>query len=31
MIMVYDTFKRGWVDNTFPETDEFWLCEELGA
>ena len=30
MIMVYDAYKRGWVDNAFPESDEFWLCEEPG-
>lgn len=29
MIVVYDTFKRAWVDNCFPDLNEFWLCDEL--
>lgn len=29
MIVVYDTFKRAWVDNCYPDLDEFWLCDEL--
>jgi len=28
MIVVYDTFKRAWVDNCYPDLDEFWLCDE---
>lgn len=28
MVVVYDTFKRAWVDNCYPDLDEFWLCDE---
>lgn len=28
MVVVFDTHKRGWVDNCFPDLDEFWLCDE---
>ena len=29
MVVVYDTFKRAWVDNCYPDLNEFWLCDEL--
>lgn len=28
MVVVYDTFKCAWVDNCYPDLDEFWLCDE---
>ena len=31
MVVVYDTFKRAWVDNCYPDLDEFWLCDECGS
>ena len=31
MLVVFDSHKRGWVDNCFPDLDEFWLCDESGG
>ena len=27
MLVVYDGYRRAWVDNCFHEDDQFWLCD----